>query len=200
MRLFIAIDIPKEIKLKISNSFLFTRDSLEFAQFTEIDNLHITLVFLGEIDALLLNSIKEAMGSVSRLYNSGLIKFSNAVIGPDKNSLRMLWLKLGDDSQKYLGSISRELKRELKNKNIPFDDSHENFNGHITLAKFEQKWQSRHAEKNEKAKAEDVEFIEKSLPEEFEASFDSRSMALFSSTEIDGRRLYVPLFESNFKE
>ncbi len=198
MRLFIAVKIPDEIKEKIHNSFLYSRDSLEFARFTETDNLHITLVFLGEVEDALLERIKRIVESVTNKYSQKRIELSGIVIGPDINTARMIWLKLGDDSQKYLESISQSLKKELKDKNILFDGRNF-FNGHVTLAKFGQNWQSKYDSKNEKGKTEDINFIKETLPETFEAHFDSKSITLFSSKKIDGKRIYEPLFESDFK-
>lgn len=200
MRLFIAIDIPNEIKQKIKEAFLYARDSLEFARFTEPERLHITLVFLGETEESLLKKTEDAIESVSRLYRGGIIKINNVIIGPDENRARMLWLKLDESSHKYLESISNELKKELKSRGIPFDNNHEIFNGHITLAKFDQSWQQKYEGKNDRGKSGDIRLIKEFLPESFEASFGSKAITLFSSVVKDGQRFYESLFESNFKE
>ena len=199
MRLFIAIDIPKEVKEKIRTSFLYTKDSLEFARFTEPENLHITLVFLGEMPESQLNTVKAVMDKTAKPYSVHQLEIKNAVIGPDENQARMIWLKLSDDSQKYLEEISNNLKKELRAKNISFDNDHATLNGHITLARFDSGWRNKFEGKNEKTREEDAAKIKNVLPESFEESFAVSRITLFSSLEKNGQRIYEPLFESDFK-
>ena len=200
MRLFIAIDIPKEIENKIRTSFLYAKDVLEFAQFIEPENLHITLAFFGELPESFLGVIKTIIGNISKTYTAKDLIINDAVIGPDETRARMIWLKFDSDSQNYLEKIAHDLKKELKEKNIPFDNTYETLNGHLTLARFGQRWQEEFQSKNSYGKSEELAKIKETFPENFSASFGSKGVALFLSHEKDGRRIYEPLFESNFKE
>ena len=64
MRLFIAINFPKEIKAEIAK----IRDSLKDVSlrgnFSFDENLHLTLVFLGECDVQQINAIKKVMDDI----------------------------------------------------------------------------------------------------------------------------------------
>jgi 2'-5' RNA ligase len=198
MRLFIGIDIPKEIKEKIKNSFLYAKDTLEFAYFVNEDNFHITLVFLGEVPDFKINLIKEIIKKVSANFYSKILEIDNPSIGPDEIRPRMIWLKLSSNSNRYLEEISKSIKKELKIRNIYFENSHKDLNSHITLARFSQDWQNKFMLKNKIEKFQEIKKIKETFPNDFKISFYPSRITLFLSRKDEGgQRIYEPIFESN---
>ena len=65
MRLFVAINFNDETRAQL----LFVRDKLrsesKYGKFSEPENIHLTLIFLGECDAKQATSAKAAMDAVS---------------------------------------------------------------------------------------------------------------------------------------
>lgn len=65
MRLFIAINFPGETKDLLCRNMAKLKASAKQGRFTHRDNLHLTLVFLGEVDAGRLQDIRRVMDKVS---------------------------------------------------------------------------------------------------------------------------------------
>lgn len=61
MRLFIAVNFTDEIKDKLADCIRRLSRMIESANFTRVKNLHLTLVFLGEVPEARLGAVKRAM-------------------------------------------------------------------------------------------------------------------------------------------
>jgi|GEM_PF-1969947 len=198
MRLFIAIDLPQEIKNKIWKDFAYSRDSLEFARFTDPENLHVTLAFLGEQNEDVLPKIEAVLKEMANSIGQHPIRIIGCRIGPSETIPRMLWLETDRDSESFLRALTQQVRRGLASKSIGFDQTH-GFNNHITLARFSDRWQQTFLAKNDKQKSEEIGRIKESLPELVSFPFEANSTILFESLEKDGQRIYSPLFESLLK-
>ena len=64
MRLFIAINFPENTKDLLCRNISRLKSAAKQGRFTHRDNLHLTLVFLGEVEAKRLEDIRRVMGSV----------------------------------------------------------------------------------------------------------------------------------------
>lgn len=65
MRLFIAINFPENTKDLLCRNISRLKTAAKQGRFTHRDNLHLTLVFLGEVEARRLEDIRRVMDSVS---------------------------------------------------------------------------------------------------------------------------------------
>ena len=61
MRLFIAINFNDDIKEELENNIEDLKDEAKRGNFSLIDNLHLTLAFIGELDKRNLQTVKDAM-------------------------------------------------------------------------------------------------------------------------------------------
>jgi 2'-5' RNA ligase len=96
-RVFIAINLPENIKRKLSESEI--RYSELPAKWTKKDNLHITLVFLGFVRDEEIREICAKTEVVAKKNSSFGIKISGISYGPtDKKPPRMVWA-LGEKSE-----------------------------------------------------------------------------------------------------
>lgn len=197
MRLFIAINLPQEIKNKIWKDFAYARDFLEFARFTVPENLHVTLAFLGEQNENVLPKIEAVLKETTNGIGQHPIRIIGCRIGPGDTIPRMLWLETDKDSESFLRALTQQVRRGLASKSISFDQTH-GFNNHLTLARFSDRWQQSFLSKNCKQKSEEINRIKESLPESVSLPFQASSIILFESSEKDGQRIYSPLFESPF--
>ena len=65
MRAFIALELPKEILEEINRiQGLLKKNNLFAGKFTELENLHLTLKFLGEIDDKHIEDIKRRLNKM----------------------------------------------------------------------------------------------------------------------------------------
>lgn len=65
MRLFIAINFPEKTKDLLCRNMAVLRAMAKQGRYTHRDNLHLTLVFLGEVEANRLEDIRRVMDSVT---------------------------------------------------------------------------------------------------------------------------------------
>lgn len=121
MRAFISINIPNEIKKEIKN----VQSQLPefYGKKTELENLHLTLKFLGETDEQTIEKVKKLLEEIK------LNKFQTKIseIGVFKEHfIKIIWLNLEncDELQK---EIDESLKQLFKKE--------ERFMSHLTIAR-----------------------------------------------------------------
>lgn len=125
MRCFIAIDLPKEIKQYLSRvQSLFPKEDMNLV---EENNLHLTLVFLGEIEDSKTERIKQLLQDIK------INKF-NAFLGkigffPSKDYIKVVWVSL--EPSEFLNRVYLKIHENLKNE-FKLDNR---FESHITLAR-----------------------------------------------------------------
>lgn len=118
MRTFIAIAIPEEIKKEIIKIQEKLPDFV--GKKTEIENLHLTLKFIGEISEEKIARIKKKLSE---------IKFNKFEIQLDKIGMfsdRIIWLNMQNCG---------ELQKEIDEKLSKFFEKEERFMGHLTIAR-----------------------------------------------------------------
>ena len=135
-RLFLAINIPDDIKKKISKKVSLLEPLIPGAKFVGEENWHITLVFLGQQpDEALLPIIGSMKSSASR-SSCPEINLSDISYGPLNGTPRMVWLNGDKNISKTLSSLKTSLEDELIKNGVRFKLENREFNTHITLAKF----------------------------------------------------------------
>ncbi|HOJ10181.1 MAG TPA: RNA 2',3'-cyclic phosphodiesterase [Clostridiales bacterium] len=66
MRLFIAINFSDDIKKRLYNVIQSLQAQSMQGRMTKQENLHLTLVFLGEVETGRINKVKEVMNSIQK--------------------------------------------------------------------------------------------------------------------------------------
>lgn len=125
MRCFIAIDLPNEIKEYISR----VQSSLSGCdmKLVEKHNIHLNLVFLGEIDDYYVNRCKQILAQLKfKKLNASL---GNIGFFPSENYIRVIWIALEPSGilKEIYSQIHDKLREEFKLDN--------RFESHITLAR-----------------------------------------------------------------
>ncbi|MFH0855743.1 MAG: RNA 2',3'-cyclic phosphodiesterase [Candidatus Omnitrophota bacterium] len=132
MRTFIAIELPAQIKNKLSELQELLKESKADVKWTEPANIHITLKFLGEIDedeSVKIAGIIEEMAHKSKQFHIRLFSlgaFPNMELG------RVIWVGIdkGDNETK---SFAKRLDASLEKLGIPQDKRP--FSSHITIGR-----------------------------------------------------------------
>ena len=121
MRLFIAINLDDNIRNALTEMQEVMRRQSVRGNYTKIENLHLTLAFIGEYGDP--DAVNEALASVPlepfRLALRGYGSFGN-----------LYWAGL-EDSDKLSAYVKR-LRRALAEREIPFDRK---YSPHITLVR-----------------------------------------------------------------
>jgi 2'-5' RNA ligase len=150
-RIFIAINLPKEIKevliqkiKKIEESFNFYKE--EFSSSSPIrwvkpENLHITLAFLGYVKDGDLPKIIEIVKEISKKHSPFSVKFLKISYSEPKHKIpRMIWVVC--EKNKELFNLQEDLKKSLLSFGITDLETERDFLPHITLARIK-KWEFR---------------------------------------------------------
>ncbi|MEK6886360.1 MAG: RNA 2',3'-cyclic phosphodiesterase [Nanoarchaeota archaeon] len=125
-RCFIALDLPKEIideLKKIQNEL--NKQNLFIGKFTEEENVHLTLKFLGSVQKDTITKIKD------RLKGVKLASFeaSSDELGIfSEEFIRIIWVKLN-------GNEVFDLQEQIDSKLVDFFPKEERFMSHITIAR-----------------------------------------------------------------
>jgi 2'-5' RNA ligase len=134
-RLFIAINIPEDIKQKISQK----RDSLEQlfpgVRFVSEENWHFTVVFLGYQEDETIMPIMEAMQAIGPNFIQPEIEISDISYGPPRGTPRMIWLNASEQTSKAIAPFKIALEDELIKNRVRFGLEKRAYNGHITMAR-----------------------------------------------------------------
>lgn len=179
MRAFIALDLPEDLKQRAER---LERD-FEMGGVTLVkkEAMHITLQFLGELNAEQAEKAAEAMKRVSfrkfRIHLSGLSFFTPRMI-------RVIFVE-AEEGRKELATLYGKVGAELKKSGIGFED--ERYTPHFTIARV--RW------------AKDMrrlrEMIERNKKADLGA-FDAVSIALKESTLTPEGPTYRTLYELRF--
>jgi RNA 2',3'-cyclic 3'-phosphodiesterase len=131
MRLFVAVDIPAEVRQGLAS----LQDRLRHAQadvsWVRPENIHVTLKFLGETDEKRLPSIREALAGVARTG----APFSMEVVGVGSfggRVPRVVWVGVRDGAQP-LTDLARQVERVLARLGFPKEKRE--FTAHLTLGR-----------------------------------------------------------------
>jgi len=137
-RIFIAINLPEEIKkelIKFQEDFAMHNNS-EWARWTSKDNLHITLEFLGDLTDQELGEVCNIIKEVAEQQSVFSLSLSNISYGPNKfktgQAPKFIWAS-GEKSEE-LAVLKSNLQKQLLQK-IRFAPEERSFSPHITLAR-----------------------------------------------------------------
>lgn len=121
MRIFIALDLPEEVKKEI----IRIQELLpEFkGKKVEQENLHLTLKFLGEVSEETLNQIKERLSKIK--LNKLHVRLGEIGVFTPK-SVKIVWIKLLN---------TEKLQEEIDRVLVPLFPKENRFMSHITIAR-----------------------------------------------------------------
>ncbi|MEK6843967.1 MAG: RNA 2',3'-cyclic phosphodiesterase [Nanoarchaeota archaeon] len=126
-RVFIAIDFPSEVIEEVARIQEILRKLNFTGKVSELENLHLTFKFLGEVDLEKLEEVKNKLKNIkfdsfdARLENIGTFSF--------RGNPRIVWIKVKGkgifELQKKIDEMMGELGFKLE----------ERFMGHMTIAR-----------------------------------------------------------------
>ena len=154
-RIFIAINLPADVKKRLAGYQKKWADVP--AKWTAPDNLHITLLFLGDITDQDLAQACQAVKEIAGRHNSFNITLNKVAYGPeDKLPPRYIWA--GGEASQEAVALKRELEDALF-ENIKFKLDKNVFTPHITLARIKE-WEWRAINPEERPEVgEDIDMV-----------------------------------------
>jgi 2'-5' RNA ligase len=134
LRLFVAIDVPKEIKDRIELDVVDRlRASVEGARWTRPEGRHLTLKFLGEVADDRLPQIADAVRAASASHRRFDAAFDELGGFPNVRRPRVLWVGIGPGAEP-MSDLARDIENALES--LGFETEDRPFHPHFTLARF----------------------------------------------------------------
>ncbi|MFC1741187.1 RNA 2',3'-cyclic phosphodiesterase [Nanoarchaeota archaeon] len=125
MRLFIAIEVPEDIK----QILIAARDKLIFpGKAAKTKEFHLTLKFLGEVDEPKAKQLSKALEKIE--FNPFTLTLSDIGAFPNRNKARVIWAGL--TPHENINSIQQRIDNECETLGFKKDDR---FHPHLTLAR-----------------------------------------------------------------
>ena len=132
IRAFIAIDLPDDICAVLGNAQARLKRAHTGVKvsWTKIDNLHLTLQFLGYIEEESVEKIRGALEAVAGRHEPFELQVAGAGAFPDERRPRVLWVGCKADELKILAKSVQEATQPLG-----FQPEHREFSAHLTLGR-----------------------------------------------------------------
>jgi 2'-5' RNA ligase len=131
LRLFVGIEFPPELKLRLS----LLCDGVAGARWVDAGNLHLTLRFIGEVDEGIAADVDEALSALkARPFTLQLAGVG--MFGGDKP--RQLWV--GVEREPVLAALQGKIEQALIRAGLPPEPR--KFAPHVTLARLREPSQS----------------------------------------------------------
>jgi len=140
VRTFIAIDLPKELKEKIFTYARRLAGGINI-KLVEKENLHLTLLFLGEMAEEEKERVMKVLGPpAGGLGGLGKInlRLGKAEIFPDKKRPRGIWINVEGEKEKLFSLYKKIIDRLLK-EGVKLEDRNLRFSPHITVGRIKEK-------------------------------------------------------------
>ena len=126
MRTFVAVEISNESTL---NAIAKLQSELKIkAKPVSKENMHFTLLFLGEISDDMAPKIMEALNSVS--FNPIEMKLIDVGSFPNPRSPRVVWIGVDKDAAKNLVELAQQVEEKLRPLGFR---SNKPFKPHLTI-------------------------------------------------------------------
>jgi len=134
IRAFIAIDIPDGIRAAIAE----VQERLKRAHvgvkvsWTKVDNIHITLQFLGYVEETVVAKMSAALEQIAAERTVFELDVHGAGAFPDERRARVLWVGC-DDSEGKLRTLAQAVQAAMQP--LGFDPERREFSAHLTLGR-----------------------------------------------------------------
>jgi 2'-5' RNA ligase len=134
IRVFFAVELPLEIRAAVAtHASRLRRDfSDSRASWARSDGLHITLKFIGEVEAARIEALSRAAGAAIESFEPFRLSIEESGTFPPRGAARVLWLGVKDESGQ-LSRLQRRLEQECETAGFPREPRA--FKPHLTVAR-----------------------------------------------------------------
>lgn len=183
MRSFIAIDFSRSLKELIAQLQMELRATAVRGRWKHIDNFHLTLKFLDEIEPSQVEEIGRELQDICRDTLKFDLNISSLGNFPGRDCLRVLWLGIGGDLA-CLNRLQGRIDTQLEPLGFPREKRR--YTPHVTIGQ-------------DVVFKEDFEDIRKIAVIERFPQIKADAVYLYKSEQIGSRRVYTPVSKFDFK-
>lgn len=131
MRVFVALDIPDEVRDAIRSFVGNLEKSCRGARWAGVEGIHVTLKFIGEVSPEKVRRIQAELATV-RSAHPVEMSFRDVGFFPNERHPRVFWA--GITATPNLAELATEVERRMESLGIPREQRP--FRPHLTLARF----------------------------------------------------------------
>ncbi len=135
MRLFVAIDISSDVRTKLRELQRELKDALPGARWVALDNIHLTLRFLGEASEEKLPGLGNTLRGVCAGHEALHLEHRGLGCFPSARRPRVLWVGLG----RVPGLLELYKAVEEAVRDEGFETETRPFRPHLTVARFRER-------------------------------------------------------------
>ncbi|UCE73704.1 MAG: RNA 2',3'-cyclic phosphodiesterase [Methanomassiliicoccales archaeon] len=128
-RAFISVDV--EVQSKLEEFWEKLKGSNAPMKLVELENIHMTLKFLGDTDEKLIDDIAGVMALSVESTEPFTVELKGTGAFPNLNYMKVIWVGL--ENAEGLVDIAKTLNRELEK--LGFQKEKKGFRPHVTLAR-----------------------------------------------------------------
>lgn len=134
LRLFFALELPLEIReAATAHAARLRRESpAARASWPRPENLHLTLKFLGEVEAIRLDALHYAGANAAAWLAPFPLTIQGTGTFPTRDAARVLWLGVRDDANQL---ARLQFRLDLEGAHVGFPRESKPFRPHLTLAR-----------------------------------------------------------------
>lgn len=180
MRIFVAIDLPEDLKESI---FEISQKIVKQSPLRLVakENLHLTLVFLGEKSEEEVERVKEAVAEATNRFGQIFLTVENLEFFPPGRP-RGIWFKMGGETEK-LKQFHKKIIDELLKQKIQVEDLR--FTSHVCVGRFKKETR---AGSEARKKVEEISLKESFLAEKvtvFQSRLSPKGPTYFKLAEYE---------------
>ncbi|HEY9402759.1 MAG TPA: RNA 2',3'-cyclic phosphodiesterase [Pyrinomonadaceae bacterium] len=135
VRIFCAVELPEDSRARVAAHVESLRKAAQGSlkiTWERAEKLHLTLKFLGEIEAERVEALTRAADRAADVTGNFEVSLREAGAFPPRGNPRVLWLGLHDDAG-HLAELQKRLEAECERENFPREPRA--FRPHITIAR-----------------------------------------------------------------
>jgi 2'-5' RNA ligase len=144
MRLFVAIEVPEPSRRDVRRRVESVRDRLPRARWVDLDNLHLTLLFLGEIDETCVPDLTAKLRAAFARYSPLPLRLEGGGTFPPGRPGRVAWV--GVESPPELLALQADVTQAAVEA-LGFEPEDRPYHPHATLARCPDPWRRDAIEK-----------------------------------------------------
>ncbi len=140
MRLFVAIEIPQEVRQQLVAGSRELRPHLPKARWVRPELMHLTLLFLGETDRERVPELDRRLGEAFASYRPLAIRVSGLGAFPPGGRKRVLWAGVDADGNLLGLQAAVEKAAERATGRRVAKKKAKPYHAHVTLARCQPPW------------------------------------------------------------
>ncbi len=136
MRLFIAADISDLVREELGECIHELMSLDADVRWVTLQNLHVTMKFLGRVDATKLSLIQERLRNLAAKTKPFIARLSSLGAFPNNQDPQIVWAGVGE-GQKFFQELAARVNDSMKN--LGFEEEDREYTAHVTLGRVRSK-------------------------------------------------------------